>query len=76
MVARSLHDGVPVLASGTALPQPRPVDTFALTDQDGNRFDNASLDGLPSLAFFGFTRCRMSAQPRWHSWPSCIVIRH
>jgi len=57
MVARSLHEGVPVLASGTALPQPRPVATFALSDQDGNRFDNTSLDGLPSLAFFGFTHC-------------------
>ena len=57
MVARSLQEGVPVLASGTALPQPRPVDSFALSDQDGKPFDNASLAGESSLAFFGFTHC-------------------
>jgi protein SCO1 len=57
MVARSLQEGVPVLASGTALPQPRPVESFALSDQDGNRFDNTSLAGQATLAFFGFTHC-------------------
>ena len=31
--------------------------TFALTDQDGKPFDNASLAGSPSLVFFGFTHC-------------------
>jgi len=46
-----------VLASGTALPQPRPVDSFVLSDQDGKQFDNASLAGQPTLAFFGFTHC-------------------
>lgn len=57
MVARSLQEGVPVLASGTALPQPRAVEPFALSDQDGKPFDNSNLAGSPSLAFFGFTHC-------------------
>jgi protein SCO1 len=57
MVARSLHQGAPGLAGGTALPQPRLVSTFALVDQDGKAFGNAQLAGKPSLFFFGFTHC-------------------
>lgn len=30
---------------------------FVLTDQDGNRFDSASLRGKVALVFFGFTHC-------------------
>jgi protein SCO1/2 len=57
MVARSLQVGAPQLASGTALPQARPVAAFSLTDQDGVVFDNSRLAGAPSLLFFGFTHC-------------------
>jgi len=47
----------PQLLSGTALPAPRPLAAFALTDQQGNAFSNAELAGRPSLVFFGFTHC-------------------
>jgi protein SCO1/2 len=57
IVARSLQNGVPQLASGTSLPRARPVAAFSLTDQDGTAFDNSKLLGSPSLVFFGFTHC-------------------
>jgi protein SCO1 len=57
MVSFKLARGAPRLASGTALPTPRPVARFTLTDQHGAEFGNAQLAGAPSLAFFGFTHC-------------------
>jgi protein SCO1/2 len=39
------------------LPTPRAIEPFSLTDQRGNAFDNASLQGHWSLLFFGFTSC-------------------
>lgn len=57
IVARVLQEGAPQLSSGTALPQPRPVTAFSLTDQHGKPFDNSRLEGKPSLMFFGFTHC-------------------
>jgi protein SCO1 len=57
MFARSLQHGVPELASGTALPQSRPVGAFTLVDQDGKPFGQPQLPGKPSLMFFGFTHC-------------------
>jgi len=57
IVARSLQVGAPQLASGTALPQARPVAAFSLADQDGVVFDNSRLTGAPTLLFFGFTHC-------------------
>ena len=39
------------------LPAPRDIAPFNLTDQSGNAFDNASLNGHWSLVFFGFTSC-------------------
>lgn len=58
MVSRQLAPGgVPQLAAGTALPQPRVVPEFSLTDQHGAVFDNSRLAGQPSLVFFGFTHC-------------------
>lgn len=57
MVSRQLAHAVPQLASGTALPQPRQLPQFALTDQDGAPFGKAELSGRPSLLFFGFTHC-------------------
>jgi protein SCO1/2 len=47
----------PTLTSGTALPAPRAVAPFELTDQAGRPFTTASLAGHPSLVFFGFTHC-------------------
>jgi protein SCO1/2 len=57
MVSRQLARGAPTLQSGTALPSPRVVKPFALTDDSGNAFGNAQLVGRPSLVFFGFTHC-------------------
>jgi protein SCO1 len=48
---------VPRLESGTALPQPRAVAPFSLTDQLGAPFDAQRLVGSPHLVFFGFTHC-------------------
>jgi protein SCO1/2 len=47
----------PQLASGTALPEPRPVAPFSLTDPLGAPFDARRLVGAPHLVFFGFTHC-------------------
>jgi protein SCO1/2 len=57
MVSRQLAAGPPQLVSGTALPAPRILPAFNLTDQDGAAFDNARLAGQPSIMFFGFTHC-------------------
>ncbi len=45
------------LRSGTWLPEPRPVASFALTATDGSTFTDQKLRGHPSLLFFGFTHC-------------------
>jgi protein SCO1 len=39
------------------LPAPREIAPFSLVDQNGEKFDNASLTGHWSLLFFGFTSC-------------------
>lgn len=39
------------------LPAPRDIAPFNLTDQNGDAFDNGSLNGHWSLLFFGFTSC-------------------
>lgn len=57
MVSKLLAATAPQLATGTALPEPRALPAFSLTDQDGNAFDNARLAGQPALMFFGFTHC-------------------
>jgi protein SCO1/2 len=57
MVARQLQDDSHVLASGTRLPQPRPLAEFSLQDHLGAAFGNAQLRNQPSLVFFGFTHC-------------------
>jgi protein SCO1/2 len=57
MVARRLQVDSPALASGTSLPQPRPVAEFSLQDHHGAAFSAATLRGQPSLVFFGFTHC-------------------
>jgi protein SCO1/2 len=45
------------LSIGTALPEPRALAPFTLTDELGAPFGNAQLAGQPSLVFFGFTHC-------------------
>ncbi|HYP79962.1 MAG TPA: SCO family protein [Steroidobacteraceae bacterium] len=57
MVARQLQHQVPALQSGTALPQPRSLARFELTDHHGRPFGPEQLAGKPSLVFFGFTHC-------------------
>lgn len=54
---RVAHAPAPALATGTALPVPRRLAAFGLTDQSGQPFGNAELAGQPSLVFFGFTHC-------------------
>jgi len=45
------------LASGTLLTAPRAVAPFALTDQDGQPYTQAQLQGHWTLLFAGFTHC-------------------
>src|SRR5262249_52011220 len=49
--------GAPQLASGTWLPEAKPVVDFQLTDTAGRLFTRHDLVGAPSLVFFGFTHC-------------------
>lgn len=56
-VAKRTSDPAPQLTSGTWLPQPRPLPEFSLTDQSGQPFTLKSLQGHPTLVFFGFTHC-------------------
>ncbi|MGM0450578.1 MAG: SCO family protein [Pseudomonadota bacterium] len=37
--------------------EPRPIDDFTLTDEQGDRVDQAMLQGQWTLAFLGFTNC-------------------
>jgi len=45
------------LAAGTVLPEPRKIEAFALTDQQGRPLDAAALEGRWTLLFTGFTHC-------------------
>jgi len=56
-LARQLDRGSPQLASGTWLPQSKPVIDFELTDTSGQAFTRRDLTGAPTLVFFGFTHC-------------------
>ena len=56
-VAKRTSDQAPQLTSGTWLPQPRPVPEVSLIDQSGKPFTTRSLEGHPTLMFFGFTHC-------------------
>ena len=56
-VAQRSGNSVPQLTSGTWFPQPRPVENFTLTDEAGQPFTLAQLQGQPTLVFFGFTHC-------------------
>jgi protein SCO1 len=56
-LARELDSSGPALASGTWLPRPKGVEDFHLTDTAGQPFSLRTLQGKPSLVFFGFTHC-------------------
>lgn len=56
-LARQLDSSAPQLASGTWLPQARPLGDFQLVNDAGEPFSAAQLQGHPSLVFFGFTHC-------------------
>jgi len=56
-LAHQLDRGSPRLASGTWLPQAKPLPEFQLTDTSGRVFTRRELEGAPSLVFFGFTHC-------------------
>ena len=56
-LASKLDSSGPELASGTWLPRARPIADFQLTDESGQAFSFAQLQGRPALVFFGFTHC-------------------
>src|ERR1700746_2513254 len=56
-LARQLDREAPVLASGTWLPRPKPIESFELLDAHGRAFTDADLTSAPTLVYFGFTRC-------------------
>lgn len=57
LLAAEIDSSRPVLASGTWLPDARPVADFHLLDSHGRPFTRASLLGHPTLVYFGFTHC-------------------
>lgn len=57
LLAGEIDSTRPVLASGTWLPEAKPVADFHLTDSQGRPFTRASLLGHPTLIYFGFTHC-------------------
>jgi protein SCO1/2 len=58
LLARMLGGAnAPALQSGTWLPEPRALSAFHLTDLAGQDFSLQSLQGHPTLLFFGFTNC-------------------
>ena len=57
-VGRTLtRPAVPSLEAGTSLPQPRVLAPFNLVDTRNAPASPATLQGHPSLVFFGFTHC-------------------
>jgi protein SCO1/2 len=48
---------LPTLARVMALPQPKPIADFTLSNQLGSSLSFSSLQGKPTLVFFGFTHC-------------------
>lgn len=57
LVAAKLDSSRPVLASGTWLPDPRPIADFHLIDSQGRPFTRTALLGHPTLVYFGFSHC-------------------
>ena len=56
-LAQQLDRESPPLASGTWLPQPKPIGDFALIDAQGRPYTRADLAAAPTLVYFGFTHC-------------------
>jgi protein SCO1/2 len=56
-LAQQLDRESPALASGTWLPQPKPIGDFELIDAGGHPYTRADLTSVPTLVYFGFTRC-------------------
>lgn len=57
LLAAEVDSSRPVLASGTWLPEARPIADFHLIDSDGRPVSRAALLGRPTLVYFGFTHC-------------------
>jgi len=57
LLAAEIDSSRPVLASGTWLPDAKPVADFHLIDSQGRPFTRAALLGHPTLVYFGFTHC-------------------
>lgn len=57
LLATQVDRSRPVLASGTWLPEAKPIADFHLIDSQGRPFTRAALLGRPTLAYFGFTHC-------------------
>jgi len=56
-LAQQLDRESPHLASGTWLPQPKPILDFSLVDAGGRPYTRADLASAPTLVYFGFTHC-------------------
>jgi protein SCO1/2 len=57
LLAGEIDSSRPVLASGTWLPDAKPMAEFHLIDSQGRPFTRTSLLGHPTLVYFGFTHC-------------------
>lgn len=57
LLAAEVDSSPPVLASGTWLPDAKPIADFHLTDSRGRSLTRAALLGHPTLVYFGFTHC-------------------
>jgi protein SCO1 len=57
LAARMLAQNSVRLQAGTLLPAPRALAPLRLSDLDGAAFTNASLQGHPSLVYFGYASC-------------------
>jgi protein SCO1/2 len=57
LLAGKIDSSRPVLASGTWIPDAKPMAEFHLIDSQGRPFTRASLLGHPTLVYFGFTHC-------------------
>ncbi|MGH8181015.1 MAG: SCO family protein [Steroidobacteraceae bacterium] len=57
LLAAEVDSSRPVLASGTWLPDAKPIAGFQLLDSRGRPFTQAGLLGGPTLVYFGFTHC-------------------
>lgn len=57
LLAAQIDSSRPVLASGTWLPEAKPIAGFHLIDSQGRPFTRAQLLGGPTLIYFGFTHC-------------------